>query len=93
MTELTQAALAKELGFWPATARGWTWTRQRCGRYAYRKCLTHLTNSDHLVPSVLPSPTNVSPLRIASRYAAGRPRAWRRVEPDEGLIAEPPPEV
>ena len=25
MTELTQAELAKELGFWPATAKGWSW--------------------------------------------------------------------
>jgi hypothetical protein len=70
MTELTQAELAKELGFWPATAKGWTWTWQRCGRYEYRKCLTHLTNPDHLVASV-PSPTNLPPLRIAARYAAG----------------------
>jgi hypothetical protein len=31
------------------------------------------TNPDHLVPSA-PSPTNVPPLRIADRYAAGRPR-------------------
>jgi hypothetical protein len=81
MTELTQAELAKELGFWPATAKGWTW--QRCGRYDYRQCLTHSTNPDHLVPSV-PSPTNVSPLRIAARYAAGRPRAPRRRQPDGG---------
>ncbi len=29
MTELTQAALAKQLGFWAATAKGWTWTSQR----------------------------------------------------------------
>ena len=71
MTELTRAELAKELGFWPATAKGWAWTWQRCGRYDYRKCLTHLTNPDHLVPSV-PSPTNVPRLRIADRYAAGR---------------------
>jgi hypothetical protein len=55
----------------PATAPGWTWTWQRCGRYEYRKCLTHLTNPDHLVASV-PSPTNVPPLRIAARYLAGR---------------------
>ncbi len=45
MTELTQAELGKELGFWPATAKGWTWTWQRCGRYEYRKCLTHSTKS------------------------------------------------
>ncbi len=74
MTELTQAAPAKELGFWPA--KGWAWTCQRCGRYAYRKCLTHSTNPDHLVSSVA-SPTNVPPLRIADRYAAGRPRTRR----------------
>ena len=59
MTELTQAQLAKELGFWPTTAQGWTWTWQRCGRYDYRKCLMHSTNEDHLVPSV-PSPTDLS---------------------------------
>jgi hypothetical protein len=29
MTELTQAELAKDLGFRPATAKGWTWTWQR----------------------------------------------------------------
>jgi hypothetical protein len=77
MTELTQAELSKELGFWPATAKGWTWTWQRCGRYDYRKCLAHSTNPDHLVPSV-PSTTNVPPLRIAVRYAARRPRTPRR---------------
>lgn len=71
MTELTQPELAKELGFWPATANGWTRTWQRCGHYEYLKCLTHSTNPDHLLPSV-PSPTNVTPLRIADRYAAGR---------------------
>jgi hypothetical protein len=71
MAELTQAALAKELGFWPATARGWSWTWQRSGRYEYRKCLTHSTNPDHLIPRV-PSLTNVPPLRIADRYAVGR---------------------
>ncbi|MGO9151749.1 hypothetical protein, partial [Mycobacterium sp.] len=31
------------------------------------------TNPDHLVAST-PAPTNVPPLRIADRYAAGRPR-------------------
>jgi len=74
MTELTQAALTKDLDSWPA--KGWAWTWQRCGRYAYRKCLIHTTNLDHLVPKV-PSPTNTPPLRIADRYAAGRPRALR----------------
>ena len=81
MTELTQSELAKELGFWPATAKGWTWTSQRCGRYDYRKCLTHLTNPDHLVPRD-PSPTDVPLLRIAERYAAGRPGALRRRQLD-----------
>jgi hypothetical protein len=32
-------------------------------------------------------------LRIAARYAAGRPRARRRVPPDAGLTAEPPAEA
>jgi hypothetical protein len=42
-----------------------------------RKCSVHrTTNPDHLV-SRAPSPTNVPPLRIAARYAAGRPRAPR----------------
>ena len=77
MTELTQDALAKELGFWPATAKGWTWIWQRCGRYQYRKCMTHSTNPDDLVPRQ-PSPTNVPPLRIGAQYAAGKPR-FRRV--------------
>lgn len=73
MTELTRAELAKELGYWPATAKGWTSGLQRCGRYKYRKCLMHLTNPDHLVLSV-PSPPNVPSIRIADRYVAGRPR-------------------
>jgi hypothetical protein len=81
MAELTQTELAKELGFWPVTVQGWTWTWQRCGRHEYRKCLTLTTNPDHLVPSVL-SPANVPPLRIAGRYAAGRHRAPKRVHPD-----------
>ena len=71
MAELTQSELAKELGFWPATAKGWMWALQRCDRCNYRKCLVHLTNPDHLIASV-PSPTDVSPLRIADRYVAGR---------------------
>jgi len=73
MTELALAEVAKELGFWPASAKGWMWTWQRCDRYDYRRCLTHSTNPDHLIPSV-PSPTSVPPLRIADRYAAGRKR-------------------
>ena len=43
----------------------------------YRKCLTHFTNPDHLLPNA-PSPTSVSPLRIAARYLGGRPRSQRR---------------
>ena len=70
-TELRQAELAKELGFWPATAKGWSWEWQRCGRYEYRKCLMHSTNPDHLISREL-SPTDVPPLRIADRYRAGR---------------------
>jgi hypothetical protein len=81
MTELTEAELAKELGFWPATARGWNWTWQRCGRYEYRKCLTHSTSPDHLIPRD-PSPADVPLLRVAARYAAGRSRAPRRVQLD-----------
>jgi hypothetical protein len=39
-----------------------------------RECYVHrATNSDHLVPSP-GSPTIASPLRIAARYAAGKPR-------------------
>ena len=52
-------------------SKGWTGTWQRCGRYEYRKVLMHSTNPDHLVPRVA-SPTNVPPLQIADRYAAGR---------------------
>ncbi len=36
--------------------------------------VTRVTNPDHLVPRP-PAPTNVPPLRIATRYAAGRRRA------------------
>jgi hypothetical protein len=39
-----------------------------------RDCHVHrVTNPDHLIPSK-PSPTNLPPLRVAARYAAGRPR-------------------
>jgi hypothetical protein len=42
-----------------------------------RECyVVGATNPGHLVPSV-PSPTNVPPLQIADRYAAGRPGAPR----------------
>jgi hypothetical protein len=72
MTELTRAELAKVSAFRPAAPNGWAWTWQRRGRHAYRKCLVHLTNPDHLTPSG-PSPTNTPPLRVVARYAAGRP--------------------
>ena len=71
MAELTQAQLAKEPEFWPATAKGLTWTWQRCGRYEYRKCLTHSTNPDYPISREL-SPTVGSPLRIAARSATER---------------------
>jgi hypothetical protein len=32
VSELSRAELAKELGSWPATARGWAWGWRRCGR-------------------------------------------------------------
>jgi hypothetical protein len=70
MTELTRAELAKELGFWPPTAKGWRWGWHRCGRYAYGKRLGHTTNPDHLVPS--PPPTG-PPLPLAPRHIDGRP--------------------
>lgn len=73
MTEVSPEELAKELGFPPATAKGWAWTWQRSDRFEYRKSLTHTTNPDHLIARV-PSPTNIPPLRIDGRYAAGRRR-------------------
>ncbi len=36
-------------------------------------CVIRGTNPDHLVPRG-PAPTNVPPLRVVERYAAGRPR-------------------
>jgi hypothetical protein len=51
MTELTRPELAKELGFWPATIKGWTWAWQRCGRYDYRKVLMHSTNPTTWFPA------------------------------------------
>jgi hypothetical protein len=50
---------------------GWVSCSMRSGRYTYRTVVVHTTNPDHLVPSA-PSRTNVPPLRIADRYAAGR---------------------
>jgi hypothetical protein len=73
MTEFTWAESAKELGCWPAAGNGWAWAWQRCGRTRYRKCLVHLTNPAHLVPTA-PSPTHLPPQPISGRYAAGRPR-------------------
>ena len=66
-----QIAMTDDLFGWPGDGLHWTW--QRCGRYKYQKVLVHSTNRDHLVPST-PSPTNVPPLRVADRYAGGRPR-------------------
>ena len=48
-------------------SKGWTWTWQRCGRYAYRRVLMPSTNPDHLVPST-PSLTDVPPLPVVRRY-------------------------
>jgi hypothetical protein len=42
-----------------------------------RECHVTPVKPDHLVPRA-PAPTNVPPLRIAARYAAGRLRARRR---------------
>jgi len=42
---------------------------QRCGCYVARA-----TNADHQVVHGVPSATDVPPLRVAVRYAAGRPR-------------------
>lgn len=59
-----------------AASHGWAWAWQRCGRSEYRKCLTHLTNPDHLVPSA-PKRTGVRSLRITARYAGGMSSARR----------------
>lgn len=75
MTEFAQAESAKQLGFRPAMANGWAWTWQRCGRYEYRKCLTHTTNPDHQIATVQQPPANLLPLRTAPRYSAGRKRS------------------
>jgi hypothetical protein len=48
-------------------SKGWTWTRQRCGRCDYQKVLVHTTNPDHLVPST-PSLTDIPPLQVAPQY-------------------------
>lgn len=72
MTDQPHAALTKQLGPRPVIAGGWTWTWQRCGRYAYRKCLTHSTNPDHLVAKV-PSPTRMPSLRIVNSHVGVSP--------------------
>ena len=64
-----QIAMRDDLFGLPGDGVHWAW--QRCGRYEYRKVRVHSTNPDHLVPSA-PSPTNVPPLQVADRYAAGR---------------------
>lgn len=63
MTDVTLAEMLKELGCEPVTAKGWTWTWQRSGRYEYRRHLTHLTqltNPDHLA-AIAPSTTRIPP--------------------------------
>ena len=53
-------------------ARGWVNTMQRCGRYAYRPVMVHLTNPDHYEAS---SAAQGRPnLSIDSRYATERQR-------------------
>jgi hypothetical protein len=64
-----QTAMTDDLFGWPGDGLHWAW--QRCGRYKYQKVLVHSTSPDHLVPRVA-SPTNVPPVQIADRYAAGR---------------------
>ena len=49
----------------------WVW--HRSGRYEYTPHRRNSTNPDHLVTSAA-SATDVSCLRIADRYVAGRPR-------------------
>jgi hypothetical protein len=57
-------------------AHGWVQTAQRTGRYSYRKVMAHVTNPDHYEASrVAPGSP---PLKMAARYAAGRPRLARR---------------
>jgi hypothetical protein len=59
---------------WPVKAvmagKGWAWTSQRCGRYAYRKILVHTTNPDHLMPTT-PSPIDIPALAVGPRYRSG----------------------
>lgn len=76
MTKLTRDESVRHPSLGPAASRGWSWTWQRCDRYKYRKYLVHSTSLDGLVPHV-PSPTNVPPLLIATRYAGGRLGARR----------------
>ncbi|AGB26283.1 hypothetical protein Mycsm_06124 [Mycobacterium sp. JS623] len=64
-----QIAMTDDLFGWPGDGVHWAW--QRCGRCEYRKVRVHSTNPDHLVRRAA-SPTNVSPVQIADRYAAGR---------------------
>jgi len=55
-----------------ARAHGCVETAQRTGRYSYRKVMAHVTNPDHYEASrVAPGSP---PLKMAPRYAAGRPR-------------------
>jgi hypothetical protein len=65
-----QIAITDDLFGLPGDGLHWTW--QRCGRYKYQKVLVHSTNADHLVPSVARGSGGF--LRVAARYAGGRPR-------------------
>ena len=65
-----QTAMTDDLFGWPGDGVHWAW--QRCGRYAYRKCLGHTTNPDHRVPGAARGSGGF--LRVAARYAAGRKR-------------------
>jgi hypothetical protein len=54
------------------SAHAWVQTAQRTARYSYRKVMAHLTNPDHYEAS--PVSAGSSPLKLAARYATGRPR-------------------
>lgn len=53
--------------------KGWDRVFMRSGRYAYQMVLVPSTIPDQLIPSPA-TPSTYPPLRVAARYAAGRPR-------------------
>jgi hypothetical protein len=63
--------------------KGWTWTSQRCGRYAYWRVLVHTTNPDHLMPST-PSLTDASTNNIVKLI--GEERVQLAVEKPNALL-------